>query len=247
MNLSALIHKIDLDPDTVDGGNFDLLLQGAVVLSLVSFSVSTIPDLSEVQTKIVNLSELVCIAIFTLEYLIRFVQAKQKTKFVFSFFGMIDLLAILPFFLATQNMAAFRSLRLLRLFRALKLARYNKAVNRFQQAFFDIKELVVYLTCVLLFFFVSSALIYQCEHEAQPDKFGSIFLSMWWTIITLSTVGYGDVYPVTILGRVFTGLILLVGLGTVPIPSGLIATALMRSVNGSQNISACPMCAEEDH
>lgn len=209
----------------------DLFIQVMIYLSIISFSISTIPNLSPLEEHILDTVETINLAVFSVEYLVRLLVAGQKLKFIFSFYGVIDLLSILPSYLVDANLTSLRVLRVFRVFRMFKLMRYHRAVERFHRAFADIKEeLVIYLIGVLIFFFLSSAVIYHCEHDAQPDKFQSVFHSMWWTLITLSTVGYGDVYPVTLLGKVTTGLILLVGLGTVPIPSGLIAAALTKSL-----------------
>ncbi len=117
--------------------------------------------------------------------------------------------------------------RFLRLFRALKLLRYNQAIWRFRRAFRTIREeLVLFFFTSLLLLFTASIGIYYCENTAQPDAFSSIFDSMWWAVSTLATVGYGDIYPITPLGKVFTSLVLLIGLGIIAVPSGLMAAAL---------------------
>ena len=118
------------------------------------------------------------------------------------------------------------------MFRVLKLVRYNKAINDFTRAIKSVKEqifLFLFITCILIYF--SAVGIYYFEHEAQPEHFASVFDSLWWAIITLTTVGYGDVYPITVGGRVFTCCILMIGLGIVAIPTGIISSALTASLN----------------
>ena len=124
-------------------------------------------------------------------------------------------MAILPFYLALGlDLRFLRSLRFLRLFRVLKLVRYNKAINHFSRAIKSAKEeILLFLFITLLLIYFSAVGIYYFEHEAQPQHFASIFDSLWWAIITLTTVGYGDVYPITVGGRVFTFFILMIGLG----------------------------------
>ena len=125
-----------------------------------------------------------------------------------------------------------RALRFLRIFRILKLARYNRAINHFFKAIKTAKEeIVLFIIITLILIYFSAIGIYYFENEAQPEHFSSIFDSLWWAIITLTTVGYGDVYPITIGGKVFTFLILLIGLGIVAIPTGIISSALTKSLD----------------
>ena len=172
--------------------------------------------------------EVATVAVFTVEYLLRLWLAERKARFVFSFYGIIDLLAILPFYVARGlDLRAFRAFRLLRLLRALKVVRYSRAIEHFRLAFEAIRaELTVFAVACLVVIYTSSVGIYYFESAAQPETFGSVFSSMWWAVATLTTVGYGDVYPVTVGGRLFTALILLIGLGVIAVPSGLFASAL---------------------
>lgn len=167
--------------------------------------------------------EVVCVIIFTIEYLLRIYAAERKFKFIFSFYGIIDFLAILPFYLAIGvDLRSLRALRFLRLFRIFKLVRYNKALNHFSRAIKSAKEqifLFIFITVLLIYF--AAIGIYYFESKAQPEHFSSNFDSLWWAIITLTTVGYGDVYPITVGGKVFTSFILMIGLGIVAIPTGL--------------------------
>ncbi|WP_201746181.1 ion transporter [Veronia nyctiphanis] len=155
----------------------------------------------------------------------------KKLKFIFSFFGVVDLLAILPFYLSTGlDLRSVRAFRFLRLVRVLKLARYNAAIRRFNKAFSIAKEeLILFLSASLIILYLASVGIYYFESPAQPDTFGSIFHSLWWAVATLTTVGYGDIYPITIGGKVFTFFVLIVGLGIVSIPAGLVASALSKA------------------
>jgi len=143
----------------------------------------------------------------------------------------VDLAAILPFYLGTGvDLRSIRTLRLLRLFRILKLARYSAAVRRFHRALAMAKEeIILFLTATAILLYLGAVGIYYFESEAQPERFGSVLHCLWWAVATLTTVGYGDVYPVTSGGKVFTCLILLVGLGFVSVPAGLVASALGRA------------------
>ena len=217
--------------DTKEGKIFDLFIQFFIVLSLITFSIDTLPDLSDGIRKVLRLFEVITVSIFSIEYLLRVIVADRKISFIFSFFGIIDLLAILPFYLRLGiDLRSIRSIRMLRLFRMFKLVRYSKAMHRFHRAFVIIREELVlffFTTCILLF--LSAAGIYFFENSAQPEAFKSIFHSLWWATITLTTVGYGDTFPITVGGKIFTFFILMIGLGIVAVPTGLMASALSKA------------------
>lgn len=171
--------------------------------------------------------------IFTAEYLLRIYISKNPLKYIFSFYGIIDFLAIFPFYLRTAyDFRALRAFRIFRVFRALKLIRYNKALNRFHIAAKIVKEeIFLFLIVTGIFIFLASAGIYFFENEAQPEIFTSIIHSGWWAVVTLTTVGYGDVFPITVGGKIFTFFMLMVGVGVgiVTIPAGLVASALSKA------------------
>lgn len=230
-----MIQKIRNIVETTDsraGVVFDLLVQFFIVISIIVFSLETIPTLSTEFIEVLSKLEVFIIALFCCEYILRFIVAKQKTKFVFSFWGIVDLLAILPFFLLSFDLIMIRALRLLRLFRILKLGRYSSSISRIMSALKIAKEdLVLSLMAALIMLLVASFGIYQFENTAQPEKFSSVFDSLWWALATLTTVGYGDVYPITAGGKIFTGFILVIGLGVVAVPAGIIASALTEARN----------------
>jgi len=206
----------------------DNLIYLLIVLSILSFSIETIPGLPDWAGELLRWFEIFSVGVFTIEYFIRIFTAGNRTDYIFSFYGLVDLLAILPFYVtSTIDLRAIRILRLMRLFRVFKLVRYSQAITRLKKAFSDIKEeLVVYLSLTGFLIYLSAAGIYYLENAAQPENFKSIFHSLWWAIVTLTTVGYGDVYPVTLGGRIFTFVILILGLGIIAVPSGLLAAAL---------------------
>jgi voltage-gated potassium channel len=226
------IRNIVETSDSRAGVAFDLLVQFFIVISIIVFSLETIPTLSTESIEVLSKLEVFIIALFCCEYILRLIVAKQKTKFVFSFWGIVDLLAILPFFLLSFDLIMIRALRLLRLFRILKLGRYSSSMGRIISALKIAKEdLVLSLLAALIMLMVASFGIYQFENTAQPDKFSSVFDSLWWALATLTTVGYGDVYPITAGGKIFTGFILIIGLGIVAVPAGIIASALTEARN----------------
>lgn len=235
--MTETIKSIIESTDTIHGKIFAFTIQLLIVVSLITFSMSTLPNLSELTIQVLYAIEAFTVAIFTAEYLLRIKVSDSKFGFIFSFYGIIDLLAILPFYIVSGlDLRAIRVFRLLRLFRILKLLRYSQAINRFYRAFIIAKEELILFTIVsLIVLYLAAVGIYYFENEAQPDKFASVFHSLWWAVATLTTVGYGDVYPITAGGRIFTFIVLMIGLGIVAVPAGLVASALSqaRSEEGS--------------
>lgn len=222
--------------DTIAGKAFDLIVQFLIVVSLISFSIETIPGLSKTTTQVLKFIEVATVFVFTLEYLCRLYVADNKLRFIFSFYGIVDLMAILPFYIARGiDLRSIRIVRLLRLFRILKMARYGRAIQRLKYAFLTIKEeLVLFLIATVFLLYISSVGIYYFENNAQPEQFKSIFHCLWWAIVTLTTVGYGDVYPITTGGKIFTSIIALIGIGVVAVPTGLVASALTKVIKDEE-------------
>ena len=192
---------------------------------------STLPDLSHGMLDFLYYSQVITVTIFSIEYILRIYVADSKMRYIFSFYGLIDLLAVLPFYLTIAvDLRALRIVRLFRLFRILKIVRYIKAIRRYKAAFLDIKEeLVLFFTATCFMIFISAVGIYYFENSVQPEAFKSIFHSLWWGIATLTTVGYGDIYPVTVGGKIFTFIILMIGLSVVAVPAGLFSIALQEA------------------
>jgi len=207
---------------------FEIFIQALIILSIMSFSIETIPNLDKNIIDYLNIFEIFTVIIFTIEYILRIFHAKKKLKYIFSFYGIIDLLAILPFYLSLFiDLRSVKAFKLFRLFRLLKLVKYYKAFNKFKQAIKNAKEeFIIFFILTLIIFYLSSVGIYYFEHTVQPEAFGSIFDAMWWAVATLTTVGYGDIYPITVGGKIFTTLMLLLGLGIVSIPAGIISSSL---------------------
>ncbi len=212
----------------LDSPIFAWSITALILFSVVSFSIETLPDLPQATRAFLKYSEIVVVGLFSVEYLYRLYAAPQRLRFIFSFYGLIDLLAILPFYLGLFiDLRTLRLIRLLRLLRLLKLARYNLAIFRFARAIYVAKEeLVIFTIASFVLLFLAAVGIYYFEHDAQPTAFASIFDALWWAIVTLTTVGYGDIYPITTGGRLFTFGILIVGLGLIAVPTGIITSSL---------------------
>ena len=225
------LKKLVEDTDTRAGRVFDLTVQALILVSLVSFSLETLPNLGKEARFWLYVVEVITVALFTIEYGLRILVADSRLTYIFSFYGLVDLTAILPFYISTGiDLRAVRALRLFRVFRVFKLLRYTEAIRRFKDAFAEIKEeLVLYLIATGLMIFLASVGIYYFEGKTQPDSFGSVFHCLWWAIVTLTTVGYGDACPITVGGRIFTAFVLLLGIGVIAVPAGLLASALTKT------------------
>lgn len=227
------LSKILNETDTLPGKIVTFTIQALIVFSLISFSLSTLPNLSENTVALLRAGEILTIAIFTIEYLLRILATEKKLKFIFSFFGLVDLAAILPFYIAIGfDIRSIRIFRLLRLVRILKLLKYSKAITRFQRALIISKEeLILFGLVASIMLFLSAVGIYHFENPAQPELFKSVFHCLWWAVTTLTTVGYGDMSPITTGGKIFTFVVLTIGLGVVAVPTGLVAAALTEARN----------------
>lgn len=224
----AALKSVVEESDTRAGRAFDLVVQVLIVLSLVSFSIETLPNISATARRFLRYTEIMIVGCFTLEYLLRLMVADRKLNFIASFFGIVDFVAILPFYLSLGiDLRSLRSIRLLRLFRVFKLVRYSRAMQRIHRALLIAREeLVLYVFMTVILLYLASVGIYYFESDAQPETFGSVFHCLWWAVATMTTVGYGDVYPITVGGKIFTFFVLMLGLGVVAVPAGLVASAL---------------------
>lgn len=216
---------------TLFGKVFQSFIQVLIVLSIVAFTVETLPDLSQEVRGYLRTFEVFVISIFTVEYLLRLWLSEQRLAFIFSFFGIIDLLVILPFYLQFGiDLRSLRILWLFRLFRIFKLVRHVAAAKRIADAFNLVRvDLAVFGIGALFVFYLAAVGIYFFESAAQPETFASVFHSFWWALATLTTVGYGDVYPITVGGRIFTFFTLMIGLGVFAVPTGLITMAIVNT------------------
>jgi voltage-gated potassium channel len=195
--------------------------------------------------------EIFSIIIFTLEYLARVYVSKSKgqsrRKFIFSFYGIIDLLAILPFYIPFVFKVDLRVLRILRLFRfvrVFKLGRINNSFKTIKEVFQSTKDDLITTTFIaFVLLLISSTLMYYAESEAQPKQFKSILHSLWWAVATLTTVGYGDIYPITGIGKILSSIIAIIGIGFVALPTGILSSAFIDKMRNRDKVT-CQQCGE---
>lgn len=223
-----------------------LILASVVIVFAVTFN---LPD--DVLRVLMRVEEIASI-VFTVEYLLRILTADMlypgkgavasRFKYVFSPLAIIDLVAILPFWLPMFlpcSMLALRSLRLVRILRILKLNRYFDAIRSIGEVLSSKRrELIGSMFFVLLLMLVSSLLMYSVEHDAQPQVFCNAFSGLWWAVATLTTVGYGDIYPVTVLGRILGAVIAFCGIAALAIPTGIITAGLTEHLGREKGVDA---------
>ncbi len=213
------------------GPSMALFLNGLIIVSALVIAVESMPQISDGLRRVFFGFEAVILVIFVGEYILRIVTAPKPWRYIFSFWGIVDLLAILPALVLLQpEWAAIRTFRLIRLVRLLKLFRSSRALDRMVHAFQAVRgELTVLIIMAVMMLYVSAVGIYIFEHPEQPEVFTSIPQSFWWAVASLTTVGYGDMVPITIGGRIFTTMVLFVGLGVVAGPAAIITTALLET------------------
>ncbi|MFV0409765.1 MAG: ion transporter [Paracoccus sp. (in: a-proteobacteria)] len=213
------------------GKAVNLTLFAATIAAAILVMLETVPSIIRRHGQQLFAVEITLSALFSVEYLLRIYASPNRLRYIFSFWGAVDFLSSLPVMLAfSGNTTIVRSLRLFRLARLLKLLRIGDAYDRIIGAFAAVsKELMVFLCFAAVLLYFASIGIYFFEHGVQPEAFGSAPESLWWALVTLTTVGYGDVYPITTGGRIFTGLLLLIGLSIVAIPTGLLSSALIEA------------------
>ncbi|MEA4887926.1 MAG: ion transporter [Clostridiaceae bacterium] len=239
---------------------FDIMIISLIILNVVA--VICEPSIKDPNAlAFLKILEIVSVIIFTIEYLLRIWVAdlsmpqknKWKARFLFILTPMaiIDLLAILPFYIPFIIPVDLRVLRMLRVFRLLRIFKANRYTSALTTVFRVIKnkaeQLISSLFVVIVLMIIASVLMFNIENYAQPEKFVSVFDAMWWSVATLTTVGYGDIYPITLAGKLLAAIIAILGIGIVAIPTGIIASGFTELVHqkNEQNTRICPHCGKE--
>ncbi len=236
----------------VNGGLVTLIL-----FNLVCVVLETVESLGPSYSGAFEAFEIFSVSIFLLEYIVRLwcgteseryqTPVRGRLRLAFSPMMIIDLLAILPFFLSfliPHDLRFLRALRLLRLMVFLKLGRYSTALKTLTQVFSARRDqLAISFLALLILLFTASSVLYLVEHSVQPEKFPNIPATLWWGVITLTTVGYGDVYPVTALGKLFSGIVSVLGIGMFAVPGGILASGFME-IMPRKKAEYCPHCGE---
>ena len=250
--LKLKIYEIIFESDTREGRLFDILLLSSIVLSVVIVLLESVQDIKLNWGNWLVGLEWFFTGIFTIEYLARLWVVLNKRKYIFSFFGLVDLLSVLPtylaiFFAGAQSLLVIRSLRLLRIFRIFKLARF---IGESQNLTLALKasrfKIIVFLTTVVTAVIIFGTLIYLIE--GPENGFTSIPLSIYWAIVTMTTVGYGDIAPQTTLGQTLASIIMIMGYGIIAVPTGIVSSEMI-SLKRRERLTTqvCPHCLKEGH
>lgn len=237
--------------DTRAGRVFDLVLLVVILASVTVVLLESVPSLRREHAALLRSAEWGFTALFTVEYVLRLVSARRPVRYALSFLGLIDLLAVIPAYLSllvagTQSLAVIRALRLLRVFRVLKLTHYVGEARVLLRALRASRpKITVFLVTVITIVVIIGALMYLVEGDASG--FTSIPVSMYWAIVTLTTVGYGDIAPQTVLGRMLASLLMILGYGIIAVPTGIVSAELVRAGAGSVLHRVCPGCHADTH
>ena len=265
-NWKTRLHEIIYEADTPAGKLFDVILLISILASIVLVMLESVKSFDEKHHTLLNISEWVITILFSIEYILRIITVKRPIKYVTSFYGIIDLLSTIPkylslIFIGTHALVALRALRLLRVFRILKLARYLGASNQLASAIKASKaKISVFLFAVLIAATIFGTIMYLVEGE--ENGFTNIPKSVYWCIVTLTTVGFGDIAPQTPLGQLIATVVMILGYGIIAIPTGIVSAEYTKASETKGKISdeerqqlksvtlntqSCPNCIEEHH
>lgn len=248
----AKLYRIVFEADTPAGKAFDIILLIAILFSIVFVMLESMSSVNERFGRELRIAEWAVTGIFSLEYILRLYIVKQRYRYVFSFFGIVDFLSILPYYLSlfipgTHGLTVIRSLRLLRIFRILKLSRYVSESRIIISALKASKHKIgVFLFSVLMLVTILGTIMYLIE--GSENGFSSIPQGIYWAIVTLTTVGYGDITPGTDLGKLISSLVMILGYAIIAVPTGIVTSEITRA-RAPKNISTqvCESCLKEGH
>ncbi|XLS31012.1 ion transporter [Flavobacteriaceae bacterium M23B6Z8] len=250
----AKLHEIIYEADTPLGKAFDVILFFVIIISIIVVMLESINEIDQKYHEILLYSEWVITIFFTIEYIARVVSIKKPTNYIFSFYGIIDLLSTIPlyisyFFAGSQVLLALRAFRLLRVFRILKLVRFLGEASQLKRALKASRaKIAVFIYTVLVLSVIMGTTMYLIESD--ESGFTSIPRSIYWTIVTLTTVGYGDIAPQTALGQAIATLIMILGYGIIAVPTGIVTVEFSKQSGKKElqlNTQSCPSCGAADH
>ncbi|MDB4171219.1 ion transporter [Polaribacter sp.] len=246
------LHEIIYEADTKGGKLFDVILLIAIIASILLVMLESIESFDAKYHTFLDISEWVITLLFSLEYIFRLISIKKPFKYIFSFYGIVDLLSTIPkylsfIFVGSHHLAALRALRLLRVFRILKLTRYVGASNTLLVALRSSRaKIAVFLFFVVIVCIILGTIMYMIEGE--ENGFTSIPRSVYWAIVTLTTVGFGDIAPQTPLGQFIASIIMILGYGIIAIPTGIVSSEISKNTNKiDSNTQSCPSCLKDTH
>lgn len=248
------LHEVIFEADTPAGKAFDLILLLAILASTVAVMLETVDHLRADYYLPLRTAEWVFTVLFTVEYALRLICVRRPSRYALSFFGIVDLVSFLPSYISllvpgAQTLLVIRLLRLLRIFRILKLARFLTEAAELRDAVYGARnKIVVFLFTVLTVVSIMGAAMYLIEHDHNPG-FRNIPQSMYWAIVTMTTVGYGDITPITVPGKLVASLIILTGYAMIVVPTGFVSAEFVAAKDRHKppTTQACPSCMRHGH
>ncbi|MBU0994571.1 MAG: ion transporter [Proteobacteria bacterium] len=247
----AVLHEIIFEADTSAGKLFDILLIISILLSVITVMLDSVDSIKTAYGPILYTAEWFFTLIFTIEYGLRILCVGRPVKYMKSFFGIVDLLSILPTYIGlfipgSHYMIVIRILRVLRIFRVLKIAQYLGESAMLLQALKESRrKITIFLFTVMILVIIVGSLMYIIE--GQRNGFTSIPRSIYWAIVTLTTVGYGDISPKTNAGQALAALVMILGYGIIAVPTGIVTVEMSRVRPKKVSTQSCPECAAEGH
>ena len=246
------LHEIIYEADTPVGKIFDIVLLVLILLSVIFVMMESVSWIDIKYHKLLYIGEWVITIFFTFEYIARVVTVKKPFNYIFSFYGIIDFLSTIPLYLSfilvgSNYLLTVRALRLLRIFRILKITRYVGESNKLTRALLHSRaKILIFLFAVLIISIIAGTLMYLIEGE--ESGFTSIPRSVYWAIVTLTTVGYGDISPATPLGQLIASVIMIMGYGIIAVPTGIVSAEYSRGNDYVHvNTQVCHNCGSEKH
>jgi len=245
------LHTIIYEADTPIGKAFDIFLLTAILFSVLAVLLESVSSIEIKFGNFFRIFELIITLLFTVEYILRLIAVKKPMKYVLSFYGIVDLLSILPTYISLflgdiHYLLIIRAIRLLRVFRIFKLARFlNEADHLWRALRASRPKIIVFLITVITIVLIMGSIMYLIE--GAENGFTSIPRSIYWAIVTMTTVGYGDITPQTVPGQILASTIMVLGYGIIAIPTGIVTAELAISSRSMLTTQACPSCTKEGH
>lgn len=250
-NWRERLHELIYEADTREGKLFDIVILIAIIVSIAVVMLESVNEVAATYSKQLDGIEWGITILFSAEYILRVISIKKPSKYIFSFYGIIDFLSTIPkylslFFVGTHHLVALRALRLLRVFRILKLARFIGESNILVKSLKASRARIsVFLFFVLILCVILGTVMYLIE--GGENGFTSIPRSVYWAIVTLTTVGYGDISPTTPLGQFIASVVMILGYAIIAIPTGIVSSEMTKAHEIDLNTQACPNCSYEGH
>jgi voltage-gated potassium channel len=251
-NWKTRMHEVIFESNTLAGKAFDICLLISILASIVVVMLDSISSFHPRFSRTFFILEWGFTILFTIEYLLRLICIKKPLRYVFSFLGLVDLLSILPMYLSiflagAQSLLVFRALRLLRIFRIFRLSHFLSEISFLREALkSSLKKISIFMLVVIAIVIILGSIMYIVESD--ESGFTSIPESIYWAIVTITTVGYGDMTPITPAGKLIASLIMLIGYCIIAVPTGIITTEIaLMARSEKKGTESCPGCGKEGH